>query len=262
MKCALLSACAGLALTGAVGFGAGLAWGGAASAERAAGAAIVPVVATMAEEADQRGFDPARVCVQAFSKDLCESFLERGEVSEGRCDEFCCHSVHVRHAPMWLHLFHNPQHCHDGGRCDDVPEKDGRIEADVTYTLRLEDPCQLRGFLEGRWRHHANDGAIYDGSLTGTIGVGTHREFQCQTNHERKCEKCLDVQFIPEWRQWRIGVEASFVGKRVNPGFTPEELRFTLSGDFYADGDERGPYDFGGWRFEGTVDGTHVVYCP
>ncbi len=266
MKSAALAGCAGLALAGAVWLGAGAVTGAAAESERLAAATVVPVAA-VTESEPERGLwaSPAQACVQAFSKDACHSVLERGHLFIDGCQGTSCRTAAVQSAPLILNLIHNPQGCSSGpsrGRCDEVREKDGRLETRVNYTLRIDEPCNLRGVFDGRWKHRGDDGSLYEGSVTGTLGVGTHRAFQCQTHTERQCERCLDVEFLPELRMWRIGVEASFVGTRITPTTIQEDLRFTLSGDFYADGDETGPFDYsGGWVFEGTADGAHIVYC-
>ena len=265
MKSATLAACAGLVLAGSAWFGSAAALGASSGPVGLSAATLAPAVSmmSMAEEAP-RAFNPARACVQAFSKDICDSYLDPGQLFTDGCPGTDCKTAYVQSARLGLRLRHNQQGCASGpeeGRCDEVREKDGRLDARVNITLRANEPCALRGFFEGRWKLQADDGTVYDGTVTGTIGVGTHRGYECQTIPGRDCERCLDVEFLPEHGVWRIGVEASFVGRQAIPG-DQHTLNFTMSGDFFAKGDEQGPYNLAGeWKFDGTADGAHTIYC-
>ena len=269
MKSATLAGCAGLALVGAAWLGANPVVGAAAESEHlATTAAVSPVAASTEGAADgERGLwaSPAQACVQDFSKDICDSEVGQGHLFVDFCPGTGCRTAAVLDAPLILNLRHNPQTCTSGpslGRCDETIAKDGRLDGKINYTLRINEACKLRGVLDGQWKHRADDGTLYEGTVTGTLGVGTHRAFQCQMNTSRQCERCLDVEFLPQLQMWRIGVEASFVGTRVTPGLNQEDLRFTLSGDFYAPGDANGPFNLGGgWRFAGTADGAHISFC-
>jgi hypothetical protein len=106
--------------------------------------------------------------------------------------------------------------------------------------------------------------------VTGTMGAGTHRFNPqcCESSADRTCERCLDVEFIPDadvtTGMWRIGVEATFEGWDATSGEPiPDKMHFSVSGDFSAKGDVNGPYIFDSysWRFAGTADGVHNDYC-
>lgn len=202
-------------------------------------------------------------CVRGFSKDFCEGFVHPGHGVETSCGPFGdeCKTLRVTGATMELPLRRNFQLCSEDGKCDEAERKDGRLKVDISYIMRLHKPCLYRACLNGRGELQAIDGSVYAGTLMGTIGVGTHRDFACPQSRPGSCEKCIDVEYIADIRQWRIGFEASFHGRRTDvPDGT--EVCFTISGDFYADGDASGPFDLtGNFKAFGTADGIFLDSC-
>lgn len=202
----------------------------------------------------------ADVCVDAFSKDICEGALEPVDVVVGGCPSSTdpgCRTAVVD--AVWnFGLVRNEQLCSSDGRCDEAVRKDGRLTARINYTMRFNDPCPYRACFTGTWTLQCDDGSIYQGEVSGTMGVGSHRPSACDFGG-RDCERCVDVEQITH-TSWRIGTEATFVGRRVNStSVQRDEICFSLSGDFIAPSSDDGvvnPYD--GWRFAGTGDGTHV----
>lgn len=271
----VILACAGAAL-------AGSAWNGPATVESTAPAAVVAQAAGAAAvgvaEARSEELAPsfARACVYALSKNICESHLFNVAHPESDgCPGTDCKTIYVPEARWRIPLMSNRQNCStcsDTGKCDEYERFDGSIEAIVQWTLRYNGPCAFRGCFEGRWEHWAQDGRLYTGRVTGTMGVGTHRFNQmcCETSADRTCERCLDVEFIREPGSdvgtWRIAVEGTFEGRAAEifeP--IPDKAHFSISGDFYMPGDRSGPW-IGGpqefpWRFVGTVDGVFIDYC-
>jgi hypothetical protein len=215
--------------------------------------------ATPAAPAAAMGVD----CVRAFSKDFCEGFVYPGHGVESSCGPVGaeCRTLRVTGATMDLPFKRNHQQCSDDGKCDEAERKDGSFKVAINYTMRLHKPCLYRACLDGRGELRAIDGSVYAGTLMGTIGVGTHRDFACPLYRTGTCEKCIDVEYIPDIRQWRLGFEAAFHGRRTDlPDGT--EVCFTISGDFYAAGDANGPFDLtGNFKTYGTADGIFLDNC-
>ncbi len=245
--------------------GAGALGAAALLLPRAPAAPALPEAGTSTEGVVAAG-DP-NVCVTAFSKDLCGGSLNPGGVLFGSCvtpDGEQCKTVGVTGAEWKFSLAHNNQACSTVGdpffgRCDEAIEKDGTLTAKIDYTMRLHRPCPYRACFSGTWEFQAVDGTIYRGTVMGTMGVGSHRPSACLIGG-RDCERCLDVEFRNDLT-WRIGVEATFQGQRVNSKVIErDEICFSLSGDFIAptmdDGITLDP--FSPWRFGGTADGAHI----
>lgn len=266
----------GLATAGALGIGCILAAGGLGAlaligedrpGPLAAGGSPVAEMAASTAASPVDFHELARRCVESFSKDLCEGRLEPGEMVSGGCEETGCKTVYMHGAGWKFILRHNEQLCSAFdptiGRCDEAFGKDGTIEARVNYTMRYHAPCRFRAGFEGKWTLFAVDGTLYTGTVTGTMGVGSHRQSVCEFG-ARNCERCLDVTFDPNNGVWRIAVEAAFRGdmQTALPVEPPNQLFFTLSGDFLAPGDANGPFDNAEWKFAGTADGVHLERCP
>lgn len=204
-------------------------------------------------------------CVYAFSKDTCDGRLAEGVAERTECGE-TCQTVKVTDAVWHLPMRSNQTGCSSDGRCDESQEKDGRLWAKVDYVLRFNDPCRFRGCVTSTYaEYQAQDGTVYQGTLSGTLGVGTHRQFSCPLyGRQRDCERCLDVEFfyppIAPSGVWRLGVELTFHGYRAD-GVIGDELCFSISGDLYTDGAPDGPFDVTNWRYAGTADGTHLAPC-
>jgi len=172
-----------------------------------------------------------------------------------------CKTLDVANATLYLPMVRNTTLCSQDGKCDELPEKDGYLKIDATYSVRLNKPCPYRGCITGKGEYRADDGNVYEGELIGTIGVGTHREFACPEARTCFCEKCLDAEFAPNYGAWRIGFEAAFHGK--NTDGNGEELCISLSGDFYVEGNVYGPFDLNGnFKIKGTADGVLRTFCP
>ncbi len=207
-------------------------------------------------------------CLRAFSKDYCDSFMDRGEATIAGCPFLPtpCTTVTVANATMVLPLQRNQQLCGSSfvaGKCDESPQTDGTLKASMRYEVRLNDPCPFRGCWSAKWELGTVTGARYEGEAMGTIGVGTNRPFTCPEHRTSFCEKCLDVQFIPTpiGGLWRIGFEGAFQGKRTDVP-NGERLCFTVNADWYLEGDSSGPFDWSGdFKIKGTADGIHAVPC-
>jgi hypothetical protein len=243
----------------------------AAAVAASAGAAPMPIAPAVparlavselpreAPAADMMGVD----CVRGFSKDFCGGVVYPGHGVESSCGPVGaeCKTLRVSGATMDLPFRRNLQLCAVDGKCDEAERKDGSFKVALSYTLRLQKPCQYRGCLEGSGDLRAVDGSVYSGNLQGTIGVGSHRPFSCPVNRTSFCEKCIDVEYIPASGLWRIGWEGSFHGKRSDVA-DGTEVCFTMSGDFYAAGDANGPFDLtGNLRVFGTADGIFLDSC-
>ncbi|HZW11213.1 MAG TPA: hypothetical protein VFF69_15025 [Phycisphaerales bacterium] len=210
-------------------------------------------------------------CLMAFSKDICDGYLMDGfgysyTCSTGTTD---CASLHVEGATLKLSLKSNSELCDcstfgDCGRCDESPKLDGTLVGLVNYDLRLNRPCPYRGCLDGDASFTTVSGAVFRGTITGTLGVGTHRKIACHTLHQRDCETCLDTELIADTdpATWRIGTELVFKGIRADID-TGEELCFSLSGDFFTpaadDGSIADPMTYR--TFTGAADGVHLDPC-
>lgn len=225
--------------------------------------------ATLALPAVEETAAPS-ICVYAFSKNICDSRLIGGLVEETFCGDNC-HTITVRDATWVMPMRSNREACSgiidpQLGRCDEVPEKDGQLKANVNYLIRYNDPCKFRGCITSTYaEYQAADGTVYIGTLNGTIGVGTHRRITCPLyERQRDCEKCLDVEFffppVAPSGVWRFGVELTFHGRRAD-GVVGDELCFSLSGDLFANGTASGPFEFINWRFAGAADGVHTAPC-
>lgn len=237
-------------------------------------AASAPALVEAAGEG-LRAPSPARACVEAFSKNICESALQTNSWEMDGCFGTHCRTLWIKDGVWRIPIRHNRQGCLtcDGhGKCDETEYMDGAsIEASISATLRYNGPCPQRGCFEGRWVFSTPEGVIYQGTVNGTLGVGTHRANNecCDTTENRSCERCLDAEFIPDEGSdvgtWRIAVEGSFQGRAVNTGEPiPDHLHFSMSGDLMARGDRNGPFVFDqpfDWKFSGTADGVHVNYC-
>jgi hypothetical protein len=247
-----------------------------ATPEAVAAPAIVAVSA--AAEAGQPLPDLSRACVQAFSKNICQSEFHSSAPQFGTCPHTLCRTLYVPQAEWRIPLESNRQNCYacadqDAnivGNCDETPGLNGTIAVSGQYTLRFHGPCAYRGCFEGRWELHTQDGRVYKGRVTGTLGAGSHRfnGHCCNTSADRTCERCLDVEYVPyghaDGGNWRIGVEATFEGVEVTSGTLPaDKIHFSLSGDLLAPGDANAPF-IGHtfvWMFNGTGDGVHIDYC-
>jgi hypothetical protein len=210
-------------------------------------------------------------CVRAFSKDICTGYLLEGFGYSYTCStgDMKCESLHVEDATLKLALSSNSERCDcnwigDCGACDESPKLDGTLVARVKYDLRLHRPCPYRGCLDGEATFTTDSGATFTGTITGTLGVGTHRKIACHTQHQRDCETCLDTELIlvNDPPTWRIGTELVFKGMRSDAE-TGEELCFSLSGDFFTaandDGTIADPMSYP--RFTGAADGVHLEPC-
>lgn len=200
-------------------------------------------------------------CLYGFSKDFCEGWLTYGTIHQTTCPDGSCETAFVQDATLTLPLQRNLNLCSSDGKCDEAERKDGKLKVAVTYTLRLNKPCKYRGCIEGEGVLYCDDGTKYVGRFMGTLGAGTHREFVCPKARTAFCEKCVDVEFIPEYGAWRIGWEASFHGARTDAEL-PDEICISLSGDFYAPGNSDGIFDpSGNFPTYGTADGVWGVSC-
>lgn len=245
---------------------------GAASGEAAPVAGPQHTVAAAVVGAADRDVAPsrARACVEAYSKNICDSVLTTYGAEGDGCPFTICKTVFVPEAYWKMSVRSNYQGCRTcnggNGTCDETPYLNGDIESWIEYTFRANDPCPFRGCFEGRWRQQTDNG-VYSGYVTGTFGVGTHRfNNHCpEASGDRSCERCLDVEFIPHddghTGTWRIAVEAVFQGWRESGEPIPDKVHFSLSGDLYAEGDVSGPRFDGDWKFAGTADGVHIDYC-
>jgi hypothetical protein len=229
-------------------------------AEAAVPRPIAPAVAALAV----RGAEAPPDCVRAFSKDFCDGVMVQGSGVETECQTGTqpCHTIRVTQATFDVPLQPNYTACSEG-RCDESPSSLDRMKCVVDWTMRLQDPCPFRACWEGTGQVRKDGGGslTYTGTIMGTMGAGTHRDFVCPKYRTGFCERCLDVEFIASEHLWRIGFEASFHGTRSDQ-LTGEEVCFSISGDFYASGDEHGPYDLtGGWAAYGTCDGIWLTQC-
>lgn len=212
-------------------------------------------------------------CVRGFSKDACAGEFGSGHADITQCpiSSVPCDTVTVTGQKWQFALRSNTEACSTTGptpiRCDEV--KDGRIEALVDYVMRLNDPCKYRGCIEGEATYYSDTGAVFAGRIMGTMGAGTDRRPRCPVLPSDPpflpagCERCWDVelQVGQTVKLWRVGVDASFHGTRIDAD-TGEEVCITLSGDFYAPGDGSGISSFvTGWRYYGTADGIYTFLC-
>jgi hypothetical protein len=227
-------------------------------------AAPLPALAAVAAPAAPAQRADSLDCVKAFSKDFCEGVLVAGRGVQTQCQTGTqdCRTIRVTGGTLDLPLQPNATACSEG-RCDESPQNLTELKASVDWTMRLQDPCRFRACFEGTGeiRKGGGGGVSYSGTIMGTMGAGTHRDFVCPKYRTGFCERCLDVEFIASAGVWRIGWEASFHGKRsdVQDG---EEVCVSISGDFYAAGNDSGPFDLtGGWSSYGTIDGTWLTFC-
>lgn len=202
-------------------------------------------------------------CVKGFSKDICDGYMYPGHVTGQSCQTHTdeCKSLTITGATFYSPLKLNTATCSDDALCDEAPQLD-EIKVAVNYMVRLNKPCPFRGCWEGEGEvRHGGGGETYQGTLMGTFGVGTHRDFLCPEYRTCTCEKCYDVEFFPDQNLWRIGFEASFHGKRSDEA-TGEEVCLSLSGDWYLKGGPGGPDDWSGnFKIKGTVDGVWETFC-
>jgi hypothetical protein len=200
-------------------------------------------------------------CLYGFSKDFCDGLLTYGVLHQTTCPDGSCDTAFVQDATLTLPLQRNFTLCSSDGKCDEAELKDGKLKVAVNYTLRLNKPCKYRGCIEGSGTLYCNDGTQYTGTFMGTLGAGTHRNFVCPKARTGFCEKCVDAEFVREYGAWRIGWEASFHGIRTDAA-TDDEVCISLSGDFYAPGNQDGIFDpSGNFPTFGTADGTWGVSC-
>lgn len=220
-----------------------------------------PLALTSAVEAVSAGDQMPQICVRAFSKDICDGIMYRGQEFTTGCSFEPCRTLVVQGATLFLPMKHNPQTCSADGRCDESIRLDGELKAAVNYTIRMQDPCAYRGCIEGEGEYrHPNGGFRFQGRITGTIGAGSHREWACPEFRRNFCEKCLDVEYVGHGL-WRIGFEATFHGDRVDVP-TGERICFSISGDWYVEGDASGPHNLPGeFKIRGTADGSHLDVC-
>ena len=201
-------------------------------------------------------------CLAAFSKDFCDGFMYPGNGNSVGCPPGTqeCKTLDVTGATLYLPMKRNLTLCSATGKCDEIPEKDGYLKVSVDYSIRINEPCPYRGCISGQGEYRADDGNVYEGVFMGTIGAGTHRDFACPEARTCLCEKCLDVEYLPDYRAWRIGFEATFHGKNNNGD--GETLCISLSGDFYVEGNSFGPFDLtGNFKIKGTADGVLRTFC-
>lgn len=229
-------------------------------------------VLTMPAEAVGQVISPVP-CVRGFSKDACAGEFSGGSGSFTNCSisTVPCQTLTVTGQKWAFDLRSNTEVCAPSTttptRCDEV--KDGRFEAAVDFTLRLNDPCKYRGCIEGDGTFISDTGAVFAGRVMGTMGAGTDRRPRCPTSTEPPflpagCEKCWDVelQVGTTVKMWRVGVDASFHGVRIDAD-TGEEVCLTISGDFFARGDGTGIFDLiNGWTYYGNADGVYIFQCP
>jgi len=202
-------------------------------------------------------------CLNAFSKDLCEGFMHPGNIVYLACPfpPNPCRTITVTDATAVIPFLRNETLCAFNGKCDETPQTDGTLKMSTNYEIRANEPCQFRGTWTGKWELHTVTGAVYAGDAMGTLGVGTNRKFQCPLWQDDFCEKCLDVEFRPDFGLWRIGWEGAFQGKRIDDP-NGERISFTINADWYLEGDANGPYDFSGnFKIYGAADGVHIVPC-
>lgn len=201
-------------------------------------------------------------CLNAFSKDQCDAIMYPGTLYGDSCSgsNGDCKTYFIADATLYSPMRANQRQCGPDGKCDET--KDGYLKLAVNYTVRINKPCPFRGCIDGRGEFRFDDGTTYCGTFQGTIGVGTHRKSECLEYRNCYCEECLDVEFLPEIRTWRIGWEGAFHGERCDIPSDGEMLCFTVSGDWYLEGDENGPYDWNGnFKIKGTADGVLGTYC-
>lgn len=213
-------------------------------------------------------------CVRGFSKDACAGDFGGGSGVRTDCpiSSVPCETLTVTGQKWTFDLRANQETCTATTpveiRCDEV--KDGRFEAKVDYVLRLNDPCKYRGCLSGEGVFYSDSGAVFAGRIHGTMGVGTDRKPRCPVVFPPQppilpngCERCWDVELQTGslTQMWRVGVDASFCGVRIDAD-TGEELCLTISGDFYARGDGHGIFDLvNGWKYYGNADGVYTFLC-
>ena len=203
-------------------------------------------------------------CVRGFSKDYCNGYVEQGTQVTTACP-IICKTLRITGATYVVNMVSNGLACGTSAEvlCDEAPN--GTLKVVSDFTIRLQQSCPYRGcWMSEIARYYADDGSVYDGTLMGTVGVGTHRLSGITTCNvppsTRNCEKCYDVSFDPHTSLWRIGYEAAYHGVRADTG---EELCFTLSGDFFIRGDSiNGPTWASTWSVNGTADGVWETFCP
>jgi hypothetical protein len=199
-------------------------------------------------------------CLRGFSKDTCNGIMYPGERFIESCDQQECKTEFIQNATLVLDMVRNERLCSEEGKCDECPEKDGSLKLAVNYLVRLNKPCPYRGCIDGKGDLRCVDGSVFTGEFHGTIGVGTHRKFECLEYRTCYCENCVDVELVAP-NTWRIGWEGSFTGTRSD-AITGETVCFTLSGDFYLDGDSNGVYEFNRvFKSKNTADGIFGTFC-
>jgi hypothetical protein len=232
----------------------------------------------LSDPADRAPSGP--VCIDGFSKNLCQGRLSNGVWTEVTCtkpDGTVCRTLIGEGATLAVSVRSNPDVCDPtapAGRCDETPDLEGPLMAVLNFRLRRDAPCPVRGCWEGRfhWSHSALDVIIARGSTQGTLGVGSHRSALCINDDGTaeqcgpECENCYAAYFDATTGLWRIHVEGSLRGRVLAGPHRNCRICVTLQGEFEAPGGPDGPQPPAsgtpGWRFCGTMDGVLECPCP
>lgn len=166
------------------------------------------------EADEERGIVQQVFCLRGFAKDDCEGVVDPGAVAVTSCDFEECRTISVTDAVYSASLRRHDGECVDPtgtciGRCDEFPE--ARLTLKFDYMVRLGPCCRYRGCWSGDWELVTEDGRVYTGTASGTIGIGTNRDSPCLVAHDA-CEKCYDVDVYDE-ANLRVGFEGSFQGR-------------------------------------------------
>ena len=200
-------------------------------------------------------------CVNAFSKDDCEGFVEPGSYAVVGCNTLSCRTIVVKGAKYSASMKSSNQTCSTGpfgcfGLCDEFP--DGRLTLSFDFVLRADSCCPYRGSWQGRWQYVTDAGRTYSGTAHGTIGVGTNRKSACPPVKDA-CENCYDVQRNADG-QLLVGFEGSFRGSRLSPTFPADELNFTMDGTWLLSNRVAEPFA-NPFRVRNRFDGVSITYC-
>ena len=209
---------------------------------------------------------PQLECVRGFSKDYCNGKVVPAVTTFSSClIPSPCKTLRLN-GTFSTDMNDNNQACGStvDATCNECIK--GHLDVDANFLIRLQQNCPYRGCWDGHAVWTFADGTVYNGTLMGTMGVGTHRPLSTPmlcpvgSGGGRNCERCYDASFDPTTGLWRIGFEAAFEGFREETG---EEVCFTLSGDFHIPGTATGgPNWSNSWAVAGTADGIWLTFCP
>lgn len=218
--------------------------------------------------------DSPAFCLIGYSKNICNGVLEGGDWLRTECvtpDGIKCRSIMGYGARFKAEITSNPDRCGNSidATCDET-RFNGTLVATLDFQIREQRNCPYRGCYSGYYEIFGDDGIVVaNGTMNGTLGVGTHRVPLCITPEPHtcglKCERCYAVTApTVEPGTWSFHTEGFINGFVLSGQHEGCSMCVSDQGYFRAKSQDDGtPYtpDVSPWEFCGTADGVLSCQC-